>query len=94
MNVGYKLAMADNDTTQERDPVKQFPRQGNKNWDCLVFHDLDMLPMDTQNNYSCSSDKVIKHTFYPTYLKFFMLLCNYLVPLKTFLEIEGMILGA
>ena len=23
-------------------------------WDCLVFHDLDMLPMDLRNVYNCS----------------------------------------
>ena len=23
-------------------------------WDCLVFHDLDMLPMDIRNVYNCS----------------------------------------
>ena len=28
-------------------------------WDCLVFHDLDMLPMSSSNFYNCStSDEV------------------------------------
>ena len=43
MNIGYHIAMADHQSTANRKP-----------WQCLVFHDVDMLPMDATNVYNCS----------------------------------------
>ena len=46
MNVGYQIAMMD-------DPMELGVGPGQ--WDCLVFHDLDMLPMKLENVYKCGA---------------------------------------
>ena len=50
MNIGYQIAMAEQE------------ENGYNSWDCFVFHDLDMLPLDQRNTYNCS-DRVNKETW-------------------------------
>ena len=54
MNIGYHIVM--NDTTIKQNPASKTTGETSR-WDCLVFHDLDMLPMDLKANYTCG-DKV------------------------------------
>ena len=54
MNIGYHIAMSDIKAETEKmqggNDSSQF-----YDWECLVFHDMDMLPMDPANTYSCGN---------------------------------------
>lgn len=53
-----------------------------KQWDCIIFHDVDMLPIDNRNLYTCSkehpqhySEALDSHNFKTIYPTFFGGVC-------------------
>ena len=55
MNIGYHIAMADRKAIMSGgDEGNEEQKNSSSKWDCVIFHDLDMLPMDMRNSYNCA----------------------------------------
>ena len=52
MNVGFHIAMNDSSINFRQEASEE---EGRGHWNCLIFHDLDMLPMSLENIYKCGT---------------------------------------